>query len=67
YTSSTHAAVILCTESVFAGIFSFLLQQEPLTLKILSGFALILTGVLITELVPNNAAEPIRESVDAAL
>lgn len=49
YTSSTHAAVILCTESVFAGLFSFLLWKEPLTLKTLIGFTLIFAGILITE------------------
>jgi drug/metabolite transporter (DMT)-like permease len=54
YTSSTHTAVILCTESVFAGIFSFLLWQELLTLKTISGFILILAGVLITELTPSK-------------
>lgn len=57
YTSSTHAAVILCTEAVFAGIFSFLLWGEPLTLKTLVGFALVLLGILITELSPINATE----------
>lgn len=50
YTSSTHAAVILCTESVFAGLFSFLLWKEPLTLRTLTGFTLIFAGILITEL-----------------
>lgn len=50
YTSSTHTAVILCTESVFAGFFSFLLWKEPLTLKTLIGFTLIFVGILITEL-----------------
>lgn len=67
YTSSTHAAVIMCMEAVFAGIFSFLLWGEPLTLKTLSGFALVLTGVLITELVPSEAVENVKESVDTAL
>jgi len=67
YTSSTHAAVILCTESVFAGLFSFLLGQEPLTFKAISGFVLILAGVLITELMPYKGQEPIKESADAVL
>lgn len=67
YTSSTHAAVILCTESVFAGIFSFLFWQEPLTVKALFGFILIFIGVLITELVPTKTKESIQESLDAAL
>jgi len=54
YTSSTHAAVILCTESVFAGIFSLLFWQESLTLRALFGFILIWIGVMITELVPSS-------------
>lgn len=54
YTSSTHAAVILCTESVFAGIFSFLFWREPLTFKTISGFVLIWIGVMITELFPSE-------------
>lgn len=53
YTSSTHAAVILCTESAFAGIFSFLFWHETVTLKALCGFIMILAGVLITELSPS--------------
>ncbi|MGB9839666.1 DMT family transporter [Thermovenabulum sp.] len=54
YTTSTHAAVIMCMESVFAGIFSYIFWHEPITLKTLSGFFLILTGVLITELLPSG-------------
>ncbi|MGI6424752.1 MAG: DMT family transporter [Tepidanaerobacteraceae bacterium] len=65
YTSSTHAAVIMCTEAVFAGIFSFLLWGEPLTLRTLVGFALILLGVLITELLPISAIEHTSGSVTA--
>jgi drug/metabolite transporter (DMT)-like permease len=67
YTSSTHAAVIMCTEAVFAGIFSFLLWDEPLTLKTLSGFVLVLAGVLITELVPSETIERVKEYVDTAI
>ncbi|WP_422445001.1 DMT family transporter [Thermoanaerobacterium sp. DL9XJH110] len=52
YTSSTHAAVIMSLESVFAGLFSWLLWKEPLTFKTVCGFALMLAGVLITELMP---------------
>ncbi|ADL07041.1 DMT family transporter [Thermosediminibacter oceani] len=52
YTTSTHAAVIMCQEAVFAGVFSFLFWGEPVTFKALAGFALILAGVLITELSP---------------
>ncbi|MDI3481718.1 MAG: hypothetical protein PWQ97_1373 [Tepidanaerobacteraceae bacterium] len=52
YTNSTHAAVILGMESVFAGLFSFIFWEETITLKTLLGFALIFSGVLITELAP---------------
>jgi len=45
--------VILCTESAFAGIFSFLFWHETVTLKALCGFIMILAGVLITELSPS--------------
>lgn len=57
YTTSTHAAVIMCQEAVFAAVFSFLFWGEPLTLKALTGFALILAGVLITELLPANGVK----------
>lgn len=57
YTTSTHAAVIMCLESVFAGLFSFLFWHEPITLKSLLGFALILSGVLITELLPSDLSK----------
>ncbi|WP_276792583.1 DMT family transporter [Tepidanaerobacter acetatoxydans] len=64
YTSSTHAAVILCTESIFAGIFSYLFWGEPLALKTVVGFVLVLAGVLITEIVPARATECIKESAE---
>ncbi|HHV18350.1 MAG TPA: DMT family transporter [Thermoanaerobacterales bacterium] len=67
HTSSTHAAVILCAESVFAGIFSFVLWGEPLNLRTLTGFALVLAGILITELVPPKTAKNVKESVDTAI
>jgi drug/metabolite transporter (DMT)-like permease len=57
YTTSTRAAVILCMESVFAGIFSFLLWGEKLKPRSLFGFTLIFAGVLITELFPNGVRQ----------
>lgn len=57
YTTSTRAAVILCMESVFAGIFSFLFWGEKLRPRTLLGFVLIFAGVMITELFPNNVGE----------
>ncbi|HHW01241.1 MAG TPA: DMT family transporter [Thermoanaerobacterales bacterium] len=53
YTSSTHAAVIMGMESVFAGLFSFIFWGEIISLRTLIGFALIFGGVLITELMPS--------------
>ncbi|MDN5331914.1 MAG: hypothetical protein PWP45_1139 [Tepidanaerobacteraceae bacterium] len=66
YTTSTHAAVIMCMEAVFAAAFSFLFWGEALTLRALIGYALILAGVLITELSPSYAAkaESFLESID---
>lgn len=66
YTTSTHAAVIMCMEAVFAAVFSFLFWGEALTLRALIGYALILAGVLITELSPSYAvkAESFLESID---
>lgn len=54
YTSSTHAAIIMGMESVFAGLFSFLFWHESMTFKTLVGFGLIFGGVLITELLPER-------------
>lgn len=66
YTTSTHAAVIMCMEAVFAAVFSFLFWGEALTLRALTGYSMILAGVLITELSPSYAvkAESFLESID---
>lgn len=52
YTPPTHAVLILSTEAVFAGLFSYLFWSEVFTLQKLAGALLILTGILITELRP---------------
>ena len=44
HTDSTHAAILLCMESVSSGFFSFLLWNEVFTLRMLIGFGLILFG-----------------------
>jgi drug/metabolite transporter (DMT)-like permease len=58
YTTSTHAAVIMGMESVFAGLFSFLLWGETLTVRTIAGFSLIFLGVMITELLPSESRKP---------
>lgn len=52
YTPPTHAVLILSTEAVFAGLFSYLFWDEIFTPQRLFGAALILAGILITELRP---------------
>lgn len=52
FTPPTHAALILCTEAVFAGLFSYLFWGELFTLRKLGGALLILAGIAVTELVP---------------
>jgi drug/metabolite transporter (DMT)-like permease len=49
---STHTALILTLEPVFAWITSFLVMGERLGLAPACGALLILTGIAITELVP---------------
>ena len=49
---STHTALILTLEPVFAWITSFLLTSERLGLRPASGAVLILAGIALTELMP---------------
>jgi len=49
HTTSSHAAVILCFQGAFAGLFSVLLWGEQLTLRLVLGALLILAGVVISE------------------
>ena len=49
---STHTALLLTLEPVFAWITSFLVTGERLGLRPASGAVLILIGIAITELVP---------------
>lgn len=57
YTPPTHAVLILSTEAVFAGIFSYLFWDEQFTLQKIIGALLILAGILITEMHPILAAK----------
>jgi drug/metabolite transporter (DMT)-like permease len=57
YTPPTHAVLILSTEAVFAGLFSYLFWDEIFTTRKLFGAALILAGILLTELRPVIAAK----------
>lgn len=52
YTLSTHAAILLSTESLFGSIFSALILGEIFTSKMMIGCAAILAAILIAELKP---------------
>jgi len=51
---ASHAAIILSLEAVFAVIGGYLFLNEILGLKGLAGCALMLTGMLISQLAPRN-------------
>lgn len=53
----SHAAIILSMESVFAAIGGMIILSESLTLRAAIGCALILVGILITQIEPNQNVE----------
>lgn len=58
FTSPTHTAIIFSTEPVFAALAAYLLAGEILTLRQLTGCALILGGMLLAELKGNPGKTP---------
>lgn len=52
YTSSTHAAVLLCLESVFGAFFGVLFGMDSVTWRLVGGAGLIFSGIVIIEVVP---------------
>jgi drug/metabolite transporter (DMT)-like permease len=67
YISPTRVALILITEPVFAGFFGFLLLGERLAAAGWVGSALILGGMLVSEVLGNlrRAKEPLPLEVEA--
>jgi drug/metabolite transporter (DMT)-like permease len=58
HTTSTHAAVLLCLESVFSALFGVIFGMDSVTWRLLAGAGLILTGILVLETLPlRRAAE----------
>lgn len=49
HTSSSHTAIILCTESVFGSLLSVLILKETFTLAMIIGSVLVFTGIIISE------------------
>jgi drug/metabolite transporter (DMT)-like permease len=54
YTTSTHAAILLGFESVFAAAAGIAAGMESVTWRLLVGGSLMLTGVFIVELLPSG-------------
>jgi drug/metabolite transporter (DMT)-like permease len=57
YTTSTHAAVLLCFESVFAAVSGVIFGLDTVTWRMVTGASLIFTGVLLIELLPGGGGE----------
>lgn len=49
YTQPTHAAIILCMESVFGSFLAVLILHDVFTLKMIAGCALIFFAVILSE------------------
>jgi drug/metabolite transporter (DMT)-like permease len=54
HTSSTHAAIILGLESVFAALFGIVFGMDHLSWRLLGGAVLILAGIVVVELWPGR-------------
>lgn len=65
YTSSSRAALILCTESVFGIIFSVILLKEVVTLNTIIGASLIFGSVVLSEYmhIKNTQKDKSREKL----
>lgn len=56
HTTSTHAAVLLCLESVFSALFGVIFGMDSVTWRLLAGAGLILAGILVLETLPPRAS-----------
>ena len=56
YTTSTHAAILLGFESVFAAIAGVVAGMDAVTWRLLVGGSLMMSGVFIVELLPSSKA-----------
>jgi drug/metabolite transporter (DMT)-like permease len=54
YTTSTHAAILLGFESVFAALAGIIVGMDSVTWRLLVGGSLMLTGVFVVELLPSS-------------
>lgn len=63
HTSATHAAVLLCLESVFSAVFGVVFGMDSITWRLLTGAGLIFSGILIIEALPARSARKERPAV----
>ncbi|UFH66655.1 DMT family transporter [Clostridium cadaveris] len=49
HTSSSHTAIILCTESVFGSLLSVLILKETFTISMIIGSILVFIGIIVSE------------------
>ena len=54
YTTSTHAAILLGFEAVFAALAGIIAGMDAVTWRLVAGGSLMLAGVLIVELLPTS-------------
>jgi drug/metabolite transporter (DMT)-like permease len=66
-TSATHAAVLLCFESVFGAVFGIIFGMDSVTWRLVVGATLIFCGVLVIELLPTRGARGPSTPGDALL
>lgn len=57
-TTSTHAAVLLCLESVFSAVFGIIFGMDTITWRLVTGAGLIFSGILIIEVLPFRSPTP---------
>jgi len=62
-TTSTHAAVLLCLESVFSAVFGIIFGMDTLTWRLVTGAALIFGGILIIETLPGRSDSATRNGL----
>jgi len=64
-TTSTHAAVLLCLESVFSALFGIIFGMDTITWRLVTGAALIFSGILIIEALPARRDAPHESALES--
>lgn len=67
YTSSTHAAIILCLESVFGSLLAVIFLGDVFSVKMVIGCILIFAAIITTETQLSFLKKPVKEAEKALL